>query len=105
MNENDIRSANTIVQDPTNPDVWYCGTGEVFYPPSESDISHGTFGWGIFKSNDNGVTWTKLRPPQPTANTNSAILTTWCTAWLYIPPPGIYTAPFTAGSYVPQTAG
>lgn len=60
LDENDIRSANTIVQDPKNPDTWYCGTGEVFYPPSASDISHGTFGWGIFKSTNNGITWTKL---------------------------------------------
>lgn len=57
--ENDIRSVTSIVQDPTAPDTWYCGTGEVYYPTSQADIA-GTFGYGIFKSTDNGVTWTKL---------------------------------------------
>lgn len=57
--ENDIRSVTTIAQDPTAPDIWYCGTGELYYPTSEADIA-GTFGHGIFKSTDNGVTWTKL---------------------------------------------
>ncbi len=57
--ENDIRSVNTIVQSPTEPDTWYCGTGEVYYPTSAADIA-GTFGFGIFKSTDNGLTWTKL---------------------------------------------
>jgi hypothetical protein len=57
--ENDIRSANTIVQDPSAPDTWYCGTGEVYYPTSTADIA-GTVGHGVFKSIDNGVTWTKL---------------------------------------------
>ncbi|MCU7548466.1 T9SS type A sorting domain-containing protein [Chitinophagaceae bacterium LB-8] len=57
--ENDIRSVNTIVQSPTEPDTWYCGSGEVFYPTSAADIA-GTFGFGVFKSSDNGVTWSKL---------------------------------------------
>lgn len=57
--ENDIRSVNTIVQSPTEPDTWYCGSGEVYYPTSAADIA-GTFGFGIFKSTDNGATWTKL---------------------------------------------
>ena len=57
--ENDIRSANSIAQDPSNPDTWYVGTGEVYYTVSTADIA-GTVGWGIFKSTNNGVTWTKL---------------------------------------------
>jgi len=58
--ENDIRSATTIAQDPFNPDTWYCGTGEAFYPISSQDVSNGTFGFGIFKSTNNGVSWSKL---------------------------------------------
>lgn len=61
--ENDIRSMNSIAQDPTNPDTWYVGTGEVFYTVSTADIA-GTVGWGVFKSTDNGVTWTKLTSTQ-----------------------------------------
>lgn len=57
--ENDIRSANALAQDPVNPDTWYCGTGEVYYPASAGDIA-GTFGYGVFKSTNNGLTWTKL---------------------------------------------
>lgn len=57
--ENDIRSTTSLVQDPTNPNTWYCGTGEVFYSASAADIA-GTVGYGIFKSTDNGVSWTKL---------------------------------------------
>lgn len=58
--EADIRSANSIVQDPTQPDTWYCGTGEAWFPISFQDVSNGTVGHGIFKSTNNGVTWTKL---------------------------------------------
>ncbi len=57
--ENDIRSATSIVQDPVTPNTWYCGTGEVWYPLSAQDIA-GTVGYGIYKSTNNGVTWTKL---------------------------------------------
>jgi hypothetical protein len=57
--ENDIRSATSIAQDPVNPNTWYCGTGEVWYPLSAQDIA-GTVGYGVYKSTNNGVTWTKL---------------------------------------------
>lgn len=58
--ENDIRSANTIAQDPANPDVWYCGTGEAYYPVSTAATAR-TYGYGIYKSVDNGASWTKLQ--------------------------------------------
>ena len=57
--EDEIRSVTCIVQDPKTPDTWYAGTGEVFYPVSSQDIA-GTFGFGIFKSTNNGLSWTKL---------------------------------------------
>ncbi|WP_132056006.1 T9SS type A sorting domain-containing protein [Pseudocnuella soli] len=57
--ENEIRSVTSIVQDPTSPDIWYCGTGEIYYPASQSATAT-TFGYGIFKSTNNGVSWTKL---------------------------------------------
>lgn len=68
--ENDIRSANSIVQDPTAPDTWYCGTGEAYYPVSTADVSNATYGFGIYKSTDNGATWSKL--PFTVANNNES---------------------------------
>lgn len=64
----DIRSATSIAQDPTQPDTWYCGTGEAWYPASSADVSNGTLGYGIWKSTNNGVTWTKL--PATVLNNN-----------------------------------
>src|SRR5215211_4293181 len=61
--ENDIRSATSISQDPTSPDVWYCGTGEVYYPNSGADIA-GTVGHGMYKSTNNGASWAKLSPTE-----------------------------------------
>lgn len=59
--EDEIRSITSIVQDTRAgfQDTWYAGTGEVFYPTSSQDIA-GTVGYGMFKSTNNGVTWTKL---------------------------------------------
>lgn len=56
--ENNIRSATSIVQDPVTPDTWYCGTGEVWHALSTSIAF--TVGYGIYKSTNNGVSWTKL---------------------------------------------
>lgn len=53
--DNDIRSATSIVQDPVNPDTWYCGTGETW----TTDLAF-TVGHGVFKSTNNGASWTKL---------------------------------------------
>ncbi|HUX84725.1 MAG TPA: hypothetical protein VMV20_05795, partial [Chitinophagaceae bacterium] len=66
-----LNSVTSIVQDPrqgTNPitgkpynDTWYCGTGE-FLPtsfitgPVASDLSF-IVGWGMFQSDDDGLTW------------------------------------------------
>ncbi len=59
--EDDIRSVTTISQDPSSPDTWYCGTGEVYNATSVQEVSvPGTVGHGVFKSTNNGVTWTKL---------------------------------------------
>ena len=53
-----------ICQDPTNYNIMYFCTGEAFY---NSDAVKGN---GVFKSTDNGVTWTQL------SSTNSY---GWCT--------------------------
>ena len=59
--EDDIRSVTSIVQDPVNRDTWYCGTGEVYNAASVQEVSvPGTVGHGIFKSTNNGASWTKL---------------------------------------------
>lgn len=57
--ENGIRSATSIVQDPAHPDTWYCGTGEAFYT-APANMFGFTAGHGIYKSTDNGLTWSKL---------------------------------------------
>lgn len=57
-----VNSVTTLVQDPRSghQDSWYCGTGE-FIPTSfiagvNGDLSF-IPGWGLFHSNDNGVSW------------------------------------------------
>ncbi|MEY2587235.1 MAG: hypothetical protein RLY11_1084 [Bacteroidota bacterium] len=56
---NEVRSVSTIAQDPSSPDTWYAGTGEAIgvsagYPNAF------VYGNGIFKSTDNGKTWSAL---------------------------------------------
>jgi hypothetical protein len=57
--ENDIHSFTALAQDPKSPDTWYAGGGE---PIANSASTAGAFflGYGIWKSTNNGVTWTKL---------------------------------------------
>ncbi|HEX4958384.1 MAG TPA: T9SS type A sorting domain-containing protein [Lacibacter sp.] len=58
---NQSRIISCIAQDPRPgfQDTWYAGTGELF-GPSPSYPNAFIPGNGIFKSTDNGVTWTKL---------------------------------------------
>lgn len=55
----EIRSVSSIAQDPTRPDTWYAGTGEPI-GASAGYPNAFVFGNGMFKSTDNGLTWTKL---------------------------------------------
>ena len=53
-----------IALDPSNPDVLYVGTGEVYnqgntMPNVAVRTTRGTYGIGILKSTDGGLTWTK----------------------------------------------
>ncbi len=59
--ENDIHNVTSIAQDPRPgfQDTWYAGGGEAI-GNSTSDIGAFYLGFGILKSTDNGVSWTKL---------------------------------------------
>ncbi|MEQ6167583.1 T9SS type A sorting domain-containing protein [Ekhidna sp. MALMAid0563] len=59
LDESEIQSVTCIAQDPTTPDIWYYGTGEL---SGNSASGTGAFylGDGIFKSTDNGETWSVL---------------------------------------------
>lgn len=50
-----------LAQDPRPgfQDTWYAGTGE-FVGNTASDIGASFLGYGLWKSTDNGITWTKL---------------------------------------------
>ncbi len=60
-NVNDIHSFTAIVQDPRPgfQDTWYAGGGEL-YGNSASEIGATYFGWGLWKSTNNGASWSKL---------------------------------------------
>lgn len=65
---NEIRSVTCIAQDTRAgfQDTWYAGTGEAngtSYWPNAL-----VFGFGLFKSTDNGKTWTKLTSTVGTSN-------------------------------------
>jgi hypothetical protein len=59
--DNDVHNVSVITQDPraASQDTWYAGTGEPL-GNSASEIGATYFGYGIFKSTNNGVSWTKL---------------------------------------------
>ncbi len=59
--QNEIHNVTCIVQDPRagNQDTWYIGGGEP-YGNSASELDAIYLGFGIYKSTDNGLTWTKL---------------------------------------------
>lgn len=59
-----VLGVNAIAIDPTDTNVIYIGTGEVYrYQGSIGGVAirttRGSYGMGILKSTDNGVTWTK----------------------------------------------
>ncbi len=60
-NVNDIHSFTAIVQDPRGgfQDTWYAGGGELT-GNSASEFGATYFGWGLWKSTNNGLSWSKL---------------------------------------------
>lgn len=57
-----LHNTTCLAQDtrPGHEDTWYYGTGE--WDGNSASAAYGTFaGNGLFKSTDNGLTWTKLR--------------------------------------------
>ncbi len=59
-----VLGVSTIAFEPGNPDVMYVGTGEVYNYQAASDLeadrrTRGSYGIGILKSSDGGVTWSK----------------------------------------------
>ncbi len=74
--DNDIHNVTTIVQDPRAgfQDTWYAGGGE----PIGNSASGGAaifMGDGIFKSTNNGITWTKLPLNTIVDSTASPVIT------------------------------
>lgn len=59
-----ILAVSSIAISPTNPDIIYIGTGEMYNvtetrPGTVNRLTRGTYGFGIFKSTDGGVSWKK----------------------------------------------
>ncbi|MEY2836535.1 MAG: hypothetical protein RLZZ557_2197 [Bacteroidota bacterium] len=74
---NQLRSVSSIAQDPTRPDTWYAGTGE----PIGASVGYPNtfiYGEGMFKSTDNGATWTKL------SSTNVADIINFSSQWSFV---------------------
>src|SRR5829696_1442472 len=59
--DNDVHNLSVIAQDPRpgSQDTWYAGTGESI-GNSASELGAPFYGFGVFKSINNGVSWTKL---------------------------------------------
>ena len=57
--ENDIHNLTALAQDPASPDIWYAGGGEA-WGNSTSELGATYLSFGIWKSVNNGATWTRL---------------------------------------------
>ena len=75
---NEIRSVSSIAQDtrPGKEDIWYAGTGEPI-GASAAYPNAFVFGNGMFKSTDNGVTWTKLQSTKIEPADNNGLSSEW----------------------------
>jgi hypothetical protein len=64
---NQNMSVTSLAQDPTNPDTWYYSSGE-FSGNSASDRGFSAFyhGTGIYRSTDNGETWSVIPSTEDT---------------------------------------
>jgi hypothetical protein len=60
--ENDIHNVTAVVQDPRPgfQDIWYAGGGEPIGNSTGIIALTQYLGWGIWKSSNNGASWTKL---------------------------------------------
>lgn len=57
--QEDIHNVNTLAQDPNNPDVWYAGGGEAL-GNTAGQLGAFYLGFGLYKSTNNGASWTRL---------------------------------------------
>lgn len=57
--ENEIHNLTALAQDPLNADTWYAGGGEP-YGNTADEVGAPFIGYGIWKSTDNGSSWTRL---------------------------------------------
>jgi hypothetical protein len=76
---NQVRSLSTLAQDTRAgfENTWYAGTGEPL-GSSASYPSSFMYGEGLFKSTDNGATWSKL------TSTNPTDITTFSSQWSFV---------------------
>jgi hypothetical protein len=73
--DNDIHNVSCIVQDPRPgfQDTWYAGGGEPV-GNSTTEIGAVYFGYGIWKSVDNGLTWTNLLSTTTVTDYNGSVI-------------------------------
>lgn len=96
-----VLGVSSIALDPVNPNIVYAGTGEVYNVENSAPnvairVTRGTYGIGILKSTDGGLSWTKsldwgygqlrgvqdikinpLRPATVFAATTEGLLRSW----------------------------
>jgi photosystem II stability/assembly factor-like uncharacterized protein len=66
-NPNQNMSVTSLAQDPVNPDTWYYSSGEIrANSASDRGSTASYFGTGIYKSIDNGDTWSRLSSTEDT---------------------------------------